>query len=195
MVVRKIGAPGCPEYAIGAIAERGGVWVNPEASREAGLSDVDIAALAEHEAVELARRVRAYRGDRPFPDVSGRTVILVDDGIATGATARAAARAARRAGAARIVLAAPVIAAASEPELRRDLDDVVAVDLPLELVAVGLWYERFPEISDEEVLAVLRRASEAGRDVEAGEMWDGEWMGPDPGPEPSEEGEEQSPGP
>ena len=161
LVVRKIGAPGSPEYAIGAIAEGGAVWMNREALREVGLGDEDVAALAEVEAVELARRVRAYRGDRPFPDVTGRTVILVDDGVATGATARAAARTARRAGAAQVVLAAPVIAAPSEPELRQEFDRVVAVDLPRQLVAVGLWYERFGQVSDAEVLDHLRRAREA----------------------------------
>jgi putative phosphoribosyl transferase len=191
MVVRKIGAPDYPEYAIGAIAEGGGVWVNPEALREVGLNDDDFAALAEYESVELARRVRAYRGDRPFPDVSGRTVILVDDGVATGATARAAARTARRAGAAQVVLAAPVIAAASEPDLRQEFDTVVAVDLPPDFVAVGFWYERFGQISDEEVLDHLRRAREARPDGGSGELWNGEWIGPDPGPEPPDEAEEQ----
>lgn len=191
MVVRKIGAPDYPEYAIGAIAEGGGVWVNPEALREVGLKDDDFTALAEYESVELARRVRAYRGDRPFPDVSGRTVILVDDGVATGATARAAARAARRAGAAQVVLAAPVIAAASEPDLRQEFDTVVAVDLPPDFVAVGFWYERFGQVSDEEVLDHLRRAREARPDGGSGELWNGEWIGPDPGPEPPDEAEEQ----
>jgi putative phosphoribosyl transferase len=135
--------------------------------------------------------VRAYRGDRPFPDVSGRTVILVDDGVATGATARAAARTARRAGAAQVVLAAPVIAAASEPDLRQEFDTVVAVDLPPDFVAVGFWYERFGQISDEEVLDHLRRAREARPDGGSGELWNGEWIGPDPGPEPPDEAEEQ----
>jgi putative phosphoribosyl transferase len=160
IVVRKIGAPECPEYAIGAIAEGGAVYVRREALSEVGLGDDDVMALAEQEAVELARRVRVYRGDRPMPDLAGRTVIVVDDGVATGATARAAGRAARERGAARVVLAAPVIAAAAEPGLRSDFDDVVAVDLPEPFIAVGLWYRRFGQISDGEVLGCLRRSRE-----------------------------------
>jgi putative phosphoribosyl transferase len=183
-VVRKIGAPGCPEYAIGAIAEGGAVYVNREAVREVGVSDEELAALAERESGEVARRVFLYRGDRGMPDVAGRTVIVIDDGVATGATARAAARAARARGAARVVLAAPVIAAVSVHELRSDFDDVVAVEAPDPFLAVGLWYERFGQVSDEEVLACLAR--EGGRE----ERWDGEWIGPDPaGAQPAVEEE------
>ena len=130
VVARKLGAPGNPEYAIGAIAEGGAVFVRREAVAETGMSEGSVAALAELEATELARRVRIYRGGRPMPDLTGRTVIVVDDGVATGATARAAARSARVRGASHVVLAAPVIAAASAPELRADYDDVVAVDFP-----------------------------------------------------------------
>ncbi len=184
IVVRKIGAPGCPEYAIGAIAESGAVYVRREALLDVGLEDEDVAALAEREAVELARRVRIYRGDRPMPDLAGRTVIVVDDGVATGATARAAARAARRRGAAHVVLAAPVIAAASEAELRSDFDDVVAVDLPEPFIAVGLWYRRFGPVSDEEVLGCLRRSRERAKPG-GEELWDGEWIGPERGDPPS----------
>jgi len=157
IVARKIGAPGFPEYALGAIAEGGGVFVRREALPEAGIGDEEVAVLAGREAVELARRVRAYRGDRPMPDLAGRTVIVVDDGVATGATARAAARSARMRGAAQVVLAAPVIAAASEPDVRQDFDDVVAVDFPRPFFAVGQWYQRFEQVSDEEVLACLRQ--------------------------------------
>ncbi len=191
MVVRKVGAPGDPEYAVGAIAEGGGAWMNREALRDVGLTTDDFAALAGDEAVELARRIRAYRGDRPFPDVTDRTVILVDDGVATGATARAAARSARRAGAARVVLAAPVIAAATEPELRGEFDDIIAVDLPPDFFAVGFWYERFKQVSDAEVLDHLRRASDARPDGGSGELWNGEWIGPDLGPEPEDEAQEE----
>ena len=158
VVVRKIGAPACPEYAIGAIAEGGAVYIRREAVAETGLSESDVAAIAEHEATELARRVRVYRGGRPMPDLGGRTVIVIDDGVATGATARAAARSARLRGASHIVLAAPVIAAASVPDLRVDYDDVVTVELPATFIAVGHWYERFDQVSDEEVLDCLRKA-------------------------------------
>ena len=159
VAARKIGAPGSPEYALGAIAEGGAVYVRREALADAGLSDDDVARLAEREAVELARRVHLYRGDRSMPDLTGRTVIVVDDGVATGATARAAARSVRLRGAARIVLAAPVIAAASVPELRRDFDDVVAVEMPSPFFAVAGWYERFDQVSDQQVLACLRQGA------------------------------------
>ncbi len=161
IVVRKIGAPGYPEYAIGAIAEGGAVYVRREALREVGLGEDDIAALAEREAIELARRVHLYRGDRPMPGLTGRTVIVVDDGVATGATARAAARSVRLRGAVRVVLAAPVVAAASIPELKRDFDDVVAVDQPSPFFAVGRWYEQFDQVSDEQVMECLRRGARA----------------------------------
>jgi putative phosphoribosyl transferase len=155
IVARKIGAPGFPEYAIGAIAEGGGVFVRREALPEVGLGDEEVAVLAGREEVELARRVRAYRGDHPMPDLAGRTVIVVDDGVATGATARAAARSARMLGAAQVVLAAPVIAGESEPDVRQDFDDVVAVEFPRPFFAVARWYERFEQVSDEEVIACL----------------------------------------
>jgi putative phosphoribosyl transferase len=157
IVARKIGAPGQPEYAIGAIAEGGAVYVRREALPELGLAEEDAAAMVERESVELARRVRMYRGGRAMPPLSGRTVIVVDDGVATGATARAAARSARLRGASRVILAAPVIAAASLPELKLDFDDVVAVHYPSPFFAVGRWYERFEQVPDESVLGCLRQ--------------------------------------
>ena len=155
IVARKLGAPSHPEYGVGAIAEGGAVYVRRDSLPDVGLDEEGVAAIAEREAMELARRVRVYRGTSPMPDLSGRTVIVVDDGVATGATAHAAARAARLRGAARVVLAAPVIAADSVPELTRDFDDVVAVELPGRFGAVGAWYEQFAQVSDEEVLACL----------------------------------------
>ncbi|WP_242370790.1 phosphoribosyltransferase family protein [Anaeromyxobacter sp. SG26] len=185
VVVRKIGAPGSPEYAIGAIAEGGAVFVRRDALREVGLTEADAAELAEREVVELARRVRRYRGDRPPAEVAGRTVIVVDDGVATGddgvapgATARAAARGARQRGAARVVLAAPVVAAASVAELRADFDEVIALELPEPFYAVGAWYERFDQVSDEQVVKSLRRARGEPAEGEVGELWNGEWTAP-----------------
>ena len=180
IVVRKIGAPGSPEYAIGAIAEGGAVYVSPEARRWVGGADDGLAAIAAREGAELARRVQAYRGDRPMRDVQGRTVIVVDDGVATGATARAACRSARQRGAARVVLAAPVIAAPSEPELRTEFDAVVSVEVPEVFFAVGQWYERFEQLSDDDVLSYLHRAKapDGARDLE--EM-------AEPPPDPEEE--------
>ncbi len=168
MVVRKIGAPGSPDYAIGAIAEGGAVFVSREALRDVGVGDEWVTEVAMREGAEVARRMQAYRGDRPMRDLAGRTVIVVDDGVATGATARAAGRAARQRGAARVVLAAPVIAAASEPELRSEFDAIVAVELPEVFFAVGQWYERFEQLTDEDVVAYLHRASapNGARDLE-----------------------------
>lgn len=188
IVVRKLGAPECPEYAIGAIAEGGAVYVRQDALREVGLGAEDVAALAEREAVELSRRVRSYRGDGSMPDLAGRTAIIVDDGVATGATARAAARAARQRGAARVVLAAPVIAAESAPDLASDFDDVVAVDFPEPFMAVGLWYEHFAQTSDEEVLECLRRVRGAPR-AEA-EHRNGDSIASEPGDPPARSKEE-----
>jgi putative phosphoribosyl transferase len=159
VVVRKIRAPG-PGETVGAIAEGGATFLNPTLLREAGMGEREAAALAEAEVEELARRVRLYRGERPAPHLAGQLVIVVDDGVLTGASARAAGRAARQRGARRVVLAAPVVAAAVEPELRRDFDEVVAVEMPSEPFAIHDWYLRFEEVDDEEVLACLRRGWE-----------------------------------
>jgi len=160
LVVRKISLPGPPEQAIGAIAEGGATFMNPTVMRETGVAAEEAAALAEAEVEELSRRVRLYRGERPAPHLAGRTAIVVDDGVVTGVSARAAGRAVRQRGARRVVLAAPVVAAAAEPELRRDFDEVVALETPAELFAIGDWYQRYEEVGDEEVLACLRRGYE-----------------------------------
>ncbi len=157
LVVRKLGAPECPEFALGALAEGGGAYVDPDALLEAGLRDADVEAIAAREGAELARRVRRFRGERPFPDLHGRTAIVVDDGVGTGATARAAARGVRGAGAGRVVLAAPVVAAESAPGLREDFDEVVSVVAPEPFLSVGVLYDRFGEVSDEDALALLRK--------------------------------------
>ncbi len=159
MVARKIGAPGSPDYAVGAIAEGGVAYISREALADIGIGEGWVAEAAAREGAEVARRMQVYRGDRPMRDLAGRTVIVVDDGVATGATARAAGRAARQRGAARVVLAAPVIAAASEPELRSEFDAIVAIELPEVFFAVGQWYERFEQLSDEDVVEYLHRAS------------------------------------
>jgi putative phosphoribosyl transferase len=178
LMVRRIGVSGSPEYSVGAAAEGGGVYLNPAALREVGLSDSDAVALAERQSPELASRIRAYRAERPPPRLAGRTVILVDDGVATGATARAAARAARKRGAAKVILAAPVIARPTELALRAEVDAIVAVELPIGPVSIGDRYERFEEITDAEVVAFLRRAPAARAPAaEGSDLWDGEWIG------------------
>jgi len=181
LVVRKFGAPDCPEFAIGAVAEGGAIFVSREALDEVGLTDEDAAAIAEQEAVEIARRIRAYRGDRPLTEIAGRTIIVVDDGVATGVSARASCRAIWERGAARVILATPVIALRAAAALRPELDDVVAVEVPTDFYAVGYWYERFPELTDEAVTALLRRARRTRPAVAQGELlWDDDWIGPVP---------------
>ena len=158
VVVRKLGAPGRSDLTLGAIAEGGETFVNPLILREAGLPEEAAARVAEDEVAELTRRVRLYRGGRPLPHVADRTVLVVDDGVATGASARAAGRAVRQRKARRVVLAAPVIGSAVEPELRLDFDEVIALEVPARLGAIGDWYERFARVSDDDVLKYLRRA-------------------------------------
>ncbi len=176
IVARKIGAPQCPEYAIGAIAEGGAVFVEPGALAETGVDQAELEAIAEKEAIELARRVRLYRRGRPFPDIRGRTAILVDDGIATGRTARAAIRAVRALRPRRLVLAAPVVASETAAVLSAEVDELVYIQAPERFVAVGLWYERFGQTTDEEVVSLLEqsRRALAARD-QPGDPWSREW--------------------
>jgi predicted phosphoribosyltransferase len=158
MQVRKLGVPGHEELAMGAIAS-GGVRIVSENVVEAlGIPERVIATVAAAEAQELERRERIYREGRLFPDLRGRTVILVDDGLATGATMRAAAAALRSLGAARLVAAVPVAPQESCDAIREVVDDVVCVRVPEHFMAVGEWYEDFSQTSDEEVRELLRRA-------------------------------------
>jgi predicted phosphoribosyltransferase len=157
MQVRKLGVPGHEELAMGAIAS-GGVRIVSENVVEAlGIPERVIATVAAAEAQELERRERIYREGRLFPDVRGRTVILVDDGLATGSTMRAAAAALRSLGAARLVAAVPVASQESCDAMREAVDDVVCVRIPERFLAVGEWYEDFTQTSDEEVSELLRR--------------------------------------
>jgi len=155
--VRKLGAPMQKELAIGAIAEGGVRVLNRELVASLGLNHREIDALAGREERELERRVKLYRGGRgPLP-VENRTVIVVDDGVATGATMRAGLQALRVRGAARIIAAAPVGAADSVESLRGDADEVVVLETPAWFQSVGRWYEEFGQTSDEEVRACLAR--------------------------------------
>lgn len=150
LVVRKLGAPDQPELAMGAIASGGTTILNPQF----GNHDSVKRAIAR-ETLELARRERSYRGNRPPPDVAGRTVIVVDDGAATGATMLAALSALRKLGAAQIVAALPTAAADTCVDLEREADTVVCLSTPEPYGAVGRWYEDFSQTSDEEVMALL----------------------------------------
>ncbi|HEY7611542.1 MAG TPA: phosphoribosyltransferase [Gemmatimonadales bacterium] len=163
MQVRKLGVPGHEELAMGAIAS-GGVRILSENVVEAlQIPDRVIATVAAAEAQELERRERIYREGRSFPDVRGRTVILVDDGLATGSTMRAAAAALRALGAERLVAAVPVAPKESCDALRDVVDDVVCASMPQHFVAVGEWYDDFSQTSDEEVSELLHRGQDQER--------------------------------
>jgi predicted phosphoribosyltransferase len=158
-VVRKLGVPGHEELAMGAIASGGVRLLNDGVVAVAGVSDAEIEAATARETRELIRRERLYRGDRPPPDVRGRTVILVDDGLATGATMRAAVAAVRRQGPARLVVAVPTASPDTCEELRAEVDDLVCARTPDPFYAVGVWYEDFSETTDDRVRELLERAA------------------------------------
>jgi predicted phosphoribosyltransferase len=158
-LVRKIGLPGHEELAMGAIASGGVRVLNNDVVRALGIPEDVIETVAAAEQQELERRERIYRGDRPPPDVRGRAVILVDDGLATGSTMRAAVAALRRQGPARIVVAVPVGARESCAEFECEADDVICARTPEPFYAVGLWYGDFSQTTDEEVHDLLERAA------------------------------------
>jgi predicted phosphoribosyltransferase len=158
-VARKVGAPGQKEFGIGAIAEGDGVAANHDALRALGLSVRAFDALVADERRELERRVHRYRGNRSLPDLKGRDVVLVDDGLATGVTAEAALGALRLLQPRRLLLAVPVCAPETAARLAAVADDVVYVIAPARFYAVGEWYERFGQTTDDEVLALLERAA------------------------------------
>lgn len=159
-VVRKLGVPGREELAMGAIASGGVRVLNGEVVEALQIPDEIIESVAKKELRELERRERAYRKGRPAPDVQQRTVILVDDGIATGSTMRAAVEALRKLEAARIVVAAPTAALSTATEFQRDVDEFVAVMTPAEFDGVGQWYRDFSQTTDDEVWELLERASQ-----------------------------------
>lgn len=155
IVVRKLGVPAQPEVAMGAVGEEGVRVLNPSVLAAAGITDEALAKVERAERDELERRVQRYRGGRDAEPLAERTVVIVDDGIATGATARAACEIARARGASRVVLAVPVAAATTVAELTGIADEVVAVETPEHFMAVGERYEDFRQTSDEEVVALL----------------------------------------
>jgi len=163
LVVRKLGAPGQEELAIGAIGEGGVRVLNAGLVRSIGLRDEEIDRIAAREERELERRVTAYRGGHEALGVEGKTVIVVDDGVATGATMRAGLQALRAMGAARIVAAAPVGAVDSVAALEADADELVVLETPEWFAAVGQWYENFGQTTDDEVRALLGHNRRAAR--------------------------------
>ena len=172
-LVRKLGVPDHEELALGAIASGGVRVLNAEVVRELGIAPDAIEAVTTRETEELARRERVYRDDRPAPEVAGRTVILVDDGLATGATMRAAVAALGAEGVARLVVAVPVAAADTCDAFRTEVDEIVCAVTPEPFYAVGFWYEDFTPTPDAEVHDLLSRA----------------WQGTAPGTEAGTPGE------
>jgi putative phosphoribosyl transferase len=161
-LVRKLGLPGQEELAMGAIASGGARVLNEEVVNALGVPERVLEQVTEREGAELERRERAFRGDRPPADVRGRVVIVVDDGLATGSTMRAAIAALRTHEPARIVVAVPAAPPQTCEELRPQVDDLVVLLAPHPFHAVGLWYEDFTPTSDEEVRAILRDFEDGG---------------------------------
>jgi predicted phosphoribosyltransferase len=157
-VARKLGAPDQPELGIGAVAQGGVLVLDTETVRALGITEAEIDRITEIETRELERRVLQFRGDRPPPILKGRTVILVDDGLATGVTAYAALRAIQAQEPARLVLAVPVCAASTATAFRPRVSELVCVKTPPDLGAVGLWYRNFEQTTDEEVVKLLSDA-------------------------------------
>jgi putative phosphoribosyl transferase len=156
LVVRKIGVPGAPEVGVGAIAGEDPPLFDPIGLRAMDLTEDELSPIVARERTELHRREQVYRARRPAPDVHGRGVLLVDDGLATGITARAALRYLRRQGPQRLTLAVPVCSPDTAAALRDEADDVVCLHQPRHLRSVGEWYADFHQVSDEEVLDALR---------------------------------------
>jgi predicted phosphoribosyltransferase len=165
MLVRKLGVPGHEELAMGAIASGGVRVLSDDIVDALGIPDRMIATVAANEEHELARREKAYRDDRPAPAVRGKTVILVDDGLATGSTMRAAAAAIQAQHPERLVIAVPVAPQQTCESLLRDADDVVCATIPEPFFAVGNWYDDFTQTTDTEVRELLRRAAQAPEEV------------------------------
>jgi predicted phosphoribosyltransferase len=157
-LVRKLGLPGHEEFAMGAVASGNVRVLNREAVEQLHIPQKVIDAVAERELQELERRERMYRDGRPFPDVRGKTVILVDDGLATGSTMRAAAAALRQQGPARLVVAVPAGSPETCAEFSAEVDEIVCAITPDPFYAVGVWYDDFTQTTDEEVRALLAAA-------------------------------------
>jgi predicted phosphoribosyltransferase len=158
-IVRKLGVPGQNELAMGAIASGGIRYINKDVTSELGIDEQTIDAVSNREEKELERRERLYRRGRPPLEVRGKTVLLVDDGLATGSTMLAAIAALRQSGPAKIVVAVPAAARETCSKISREVDEIVCAAMPEPFRAVGQWYLQFPQTTDEEVRDLLSRAA------------------------------------
>jgi len=181
ILVRKLGVPAQPELGMGAIGESDARVINPDVVRYARVSEAQMAEVERRERAELQRRAQRFRGGLPHEPLTGRIAVIVDDGIATGSTARAACQVARALGAARVLLAVPVAPPGADVGMHDDADEVICLQMPERFFAIGEWYEDFAQTSDEEVVALLR-AARARQAEQARER-------------PADEAEEQVPGP
>ncbi|GAB4387867.1 MAG: phosphoribosyltransferase [Thermodesulfovibrionales bacterium] len=161
IIIRKIGFPGQPELAVGAVAENGAVILN-ERIVAFGVPEEYIKRETERLKKEIERRKSLYRGGRGLPDLTGRTVIIVDDGVATGATLKAAIQAVKEENPARLVAALPVASVEAEESIRKMVDEWVCLQTPADFMAIGSYYEDFEQVSDEEVMELLGRKAGAG---------------------------------
>ena len=164
-LVRKLGVPGNKELAMGAIATGDVLVLNEEVIKALDVPRVEIDLVTAKEKQELERRERIYRGDYPPPDVQGYTVILIDDGLATGSTMRAAVVALRKQTPGRIVIAVPIAAESTCNEFRSEVDEVICAVTPQPFLSVGTWYENFLQITDDDVREILKRARHELPDV------------------------------
>jgi predicted phosphoribosyltransferase len=160
-IARKLGAPGRRELGIGAVAQGGVRVLNERIVQALGVREEYIERVTAKETTEIERRLRLLRGDRPEPEVRGRTVILVDDGLATGVTAWAAILGLRRRAPRRLVLAVPVCASQTIETIRSEVDELTCLKVPSDLMAIGFWYLNFEQVPDEEVIKLLKAARRA----------------------------------
>ncbi|MEW6735218.1 MAG: phosphoribosyltransferase [Acidobacteriota bacterium] len=159
-LVRKLGVPGHKELAMGAIASGGVRVINDDVVNYLGISGETIDRVAEEETEELSRRDHLYRGGKIRPELSGRTIILIDDGLATGSSMRAAVQALKQANPAKIVIAVPVAPSSTCEGFKTEVDEIICLETPEPFQAIGLWYRNFSQTTDEEVKELLERAAQ-----------------------------------
>ncbi|MGZ3659097.1 MAG: phosphoribosyltransferase family protein [Bdellovibrionota bacterium] len=163
LIVRKIGAPGHKELGIGAITENNHYWIDPRSMEYTGAHAVDVEQTLAEEREEVKRRIKLYREDRPLPRVKGRSVVVVDDGLATGVTARVACAYLKQQGAAEVILAVPVGSPRTAEVVRLEVDQLICLDEPDLFYSVGQFYEDFEQLEDEEVIELLKSAAKKGK--------------------------------